>query len=492
MTNQAYAHRITPLTTTRHAIKERNDTNFVKGIQTMFEHITLFDGMSVSFHHHLRNGDYWLNEILLELEKRNIKNITLVASSLFDVHQKIIPLIKNQTITKIYAAYVSKKVGEVISEGYLKDGLVMHTHGYRALMLTHHLVSVDVAFIVASASDKQGNASGSLGKTPCGVLGYAIADAQSAQQVVILSDSIVPVDKPEIHSDWVDVVCEVDSIGDASGIVSGTTQITKDPIGLKIAQLAVDFCEAANIIKENMSFQSGAGGISLAVMDKLHHHLKNKNIKALFASGGTTKLLVDMLEDNTVSQLYDVQCFDLDAIQSLAINKNHKKMSAMEYADITYKDNIANKLDVVFLGATEIDLDFNVNVTTGSDGIIMGGSGGHADVANGAKMTIIVSKLMQSRLSVVVDKVTTISTPSEDIDCFVCEFGLALHPRHQALADHLKKTTNLPIKDIRELYDLAISLTGIPNKIAFADQKIGVSLYRDGSILDELYAIASV
>ena len=40
---------------------------------------------------------------------------------------------------------------------------------------------------------------------------------------------------------------------------------------------------------------------------------------------------------------------------------------------------------MVILSALEIDLDFNVNVITGSDGVMRGASGGHCDVAAGGQ-----------------------------------------------------------------------------------------------------------
>ena len=63
------------------------------------------------------------------------------------------------------------------------------------------------------------------------------------------------------------------------------------------------------------------------------------------------------------------------------------------------KGAVVNNLDVVILGATEIDTNFNVNVTTASDGVIMGGSGGHSDTAAGSKLTIIVTKLAKSKIT---------------------------------------------------------------------------------------------
>ena len=40
-----------------------------------------------------------------------------------------------------------------------------------------------------------------------------------------------------------------------------------------------------------------------------------------------------------------------------------------------------NRSDVAILSALEVDTDFNVNVMTGSDGVIRGASGGHCDTA---------------------------------------------------------------------------------------------------------------
>jgi citrate lyase subunit alpha/citrate CoA-transferase len=51
-------------------------------------------------------------------------------------------------------------------------------------------------------------------------------------------------------------------------------------------------------------------------------------------------------------------------------------MSDSKYAN-PYDEPVVNNLDFVILGATEIDLNFNVNVTTDSYVNIMGGSGGH-------------------------------------------------------------------------------------------------------------------
>ncbi len=143
-------------------------------------------------------------------------------------------------------------------------------------------------------------------------------------------------------------------------------------------------------------------------------------------------------------------------------------------------------LDVVVLGATEIDTDFNVNVLTDSSGNIMGGSGGHSDTAQGAKLTIIVANLLRARLPIVVDKVTTKVTPGETVDVLVTERGIAVNPRRPDLKEALKKT-GLPVFEIAELKAMAEKIAGTPRKVVFTNRVIGLVEYRNGEIIDKVY-----
>ena len=83
---------------------------------------------------------------------------------------------------------------------------------------------------------------------------------------------------------------------------------------------------------------------------------------------------VDMLEAGLFKALFDVQCFDLRAVDSYRRNAAHMAMSASLYANPHNRGAVVNQLHAMIIGATEIDLDFNVNVTTGTDGMIIGGS----------------------------------------------------------------------------------------------------------------------
>lgn len=457
-------------------------------ISSVFDQLGIKDGMTLSFHHHLRNGDGVMNLVLSEIKKRKLKNMILAPSAIFHVHEPMVQLIKNGSITKIYTNYLNGPVAKIIEQGYLKDLLVMDTHGGRPRAIESGELSIDVAFIAASASDKCGHSNGIEGPSACGTLGYAIPDLLYAKQKVIVTDHMVDrIKKIDLDGRYVHMILHVPSIGDTQGIQSGTTKPTRDPIQLKIANNTAQLIEALGYVKKGFRFQTGAGGTSLAVAEDIGHLMKEKNIVGSFASGGITNFLVKMHEEGLFEKLYDVQCFDLEAIKSYQRNKNHLMMSASSYGN-PYDKPIVNELDVVVLGATEIDLDFNVNVTTDSFGHIIGGSGGHSDTAYGAKLTIITTNLMKSRLSMVKKKVRTITTPGETVDVLVTERGIAINPKRQDLINKLSQS-QLPLVKIEDLLQRAHAITGVPKDIEPSGRVIGVVRYRDGSIIDSLYQV---
>lgn len=469
--------------------KEAKPSKVYESIKDLFDKLDLKDGITVSSHHHLRNGDAVLNMMMLELQRRGIKDITLVASSLFPVHKELIPLLEDGTITNIITSYISGDLAKAISKGKLKGKILMQSHGGRARSIIDKDVVIDYTFIAAPSCDPMGNISGVNGEASCGSMGYAIADAIYAKKKIAITDTIVayPNYPSDITEDYVDYILKVDSIGDKNGIVSGTTKVTKDPVGLKIAKDTLKVMKASGLLKDGFSYQSGAGGISLAVTDFLRDYMIKENIKGSFASGGITGYLTDMLEEGLFTSLYDVQCFDLKAIESIKKNANHLRMSGSEYGNPEVSAVVDN-LDVVILGATEIDLDFNVNVITGADGVLMGGSGGHQDTAAGAKMSIIVSKLFSSRLPVIKNRVDVIATPGTTIDVLVTERGIAVNPLRQDLIEKFKEN-GLNVMTIQELKAIADNFMGEPKEIKKKDRIIGYSEYRDGSILDEIHEV---
>ena len=450
----------------------------------------LTDGMTVSFHHHLRNGDYVLNLVLAEIAAMGFKDINVNASSMFDIHEPIFDHVKNGVVTGIETDYVSARIGKHISRGELPKPVIFRTHGGRPSDILRDASPIDVAFIAAPTADTMGNCSGKYGKSACGSLGYAFADAMKAKKVVVVTDNLVPypMTDPSITEDYVDFVVQVDAIGDPRGIVSGTTQMPKDPIALKIAETASRAIEASGLLVDGFSFQTGAGGATLATADYVKRIMIEKGIKGSFALGGITGYMVDMLEAGCFEAIQDVQCFDLKAVESIRTNPRHMEITAAHYADPRGKSTAASNLDVVMLGATQIDTDFNVNVHTDSNGYIMGGSGGHTDVAEEAKLTIIAAPLSRARLSIVVDKVMTVSTPGKTVDMLVTQFGIAVNPNRSELAERLREA-KLNVVDIRDLRAMAVSINGEAKPYErVSDKVVAVVLGRNGEQQDVIYA----
>ena len=472
-------------------INEKQTSNgFVSlsSYEELFNVLNIKDGPTLSFHHHLRNGDFVLNEVLKQIKKRNLKNMALAPSSIFPTNESMVELIENGNITSLSANYANGPVAKAISQGKLKNLFKMYTHGGRPVAIESGELEIDVAILAVPTVDKFGNGTGTIGKSACGSLGYAVSDLKFAKKVVLVTDNIVDkIENPPLDGKYVDYVLKVDAIGDPNGIVSGTTKITKDPVALKIAKLATTLLDELNVIKNGFSMQTGAGGASLAVAHFVKGIMKERNIKGSFACGGITGYYTDMLEEGLFNELYDVQCFDLKAVQSSSKNKNHLLMSGSKYASC-YDDCVVNKLDFVVLGATEIDLDFNVNVTTDSHGVIIGGSGGHSDTAHGANITLITTSLIRSRMPIIKEKVTTVTTPGEDVDVLVTERGIAINPKRTDILEKLKNS-NLPIFTIEELLNIAHEITGKPSKVETSTKPVGVVVYRDGTAIDTIYKI---
>ena len=465
-------------------------SKLVSSLKEAIRESGLKDGMTVSFHHHLRNGDYVLNMVMAEIAALGIRNIKVNASSLFDAHMPLTSHIKNGVVTGISANYIGAGLGKAFSEGIMQAPINFYTHGGRPYSMASGKEKIDVAFIAAPTSDENGNCTGKYGKSACGSLGYAFADAMYANKVVVVTDNLVPypLENYSIPEKDVDLVVKVDAIGDPNGIVSGTTKITRDPVGLVMAANAAKVIEASGLLKDGFAFQTGAGGASLATAKFLKEIMLEKKICGSYGLGGITGYMVDMLNAGCFEKLLDVQCFDLGAVESIRNNEKHHEISAMQYASPAEKGAAVNGLDVVILGATEIDTDFNVNVHTDSNGYIMGGSGGHSDTAAGAKLSMIIAPMFRARLPIVTDRVTCISTPGESIDVLVTQGGIAVNPRRAELRDRLIDA-GLPVIDIHELKAKTERITGAPRKLEKGERVVANIIGREGNLLDQIYNV---
>lgn len=462
-------------------------SKLVSSLEEAIRQSGLRDGMTISFHHHLRNGDYVLNTVMDVIAGMGFHDLTINASSVHEVHAPLVGHIQNGVVTGIETDYMGASVGRHISAGIMDKPVIFRTHGGRPSDIISGKSHIDVAFIAAPTSDNMGNCTGKIGKSACGSLGYAFADAECADKVVVITDNLVPYPFTEfsIPETCVDYVVEMESIGDPKGIVSGTTKITRDPVGLRIADYAAKCIQESGLLKDGFSFQTGAGGSSLAAASYLKEIMLREKIRGSYIMGGITGYMVDLLAAGCFESILDVQCFDLKAVESIRMNPKHREVSGAQYASPTAKSCAVDGLDVVILGATEIDLDFNVNVHTDSDGNIMGGSGGHSDTAAGAKMAMIVAPLVRARIPIVTEHVQCISTPGSTIDVLVTQRGIAVNPARGDLKERFL-AAHLPVVDIRDLYETARQTVGEAVPVQYGDKEVAKVLYRDGSVIDTI------
>lgn len=443
----------------------------------------LKDGMTISTHHHFRNGDLLANQIFDIAKELGVKNLRWFPSASFPCHEYLIKYLEDGTISHIEGS-MNGGLGKFCSEGKMKKTAILRSHGGRYQAIQDGEVKIDIAVIGASCADSFGNANGLTGLSASGLLGFALADSEYASKVIVVTDNLVPFPCVpwQIQGNNVDYTVVVEKVGIPEKIVSGTTEVTKSPDRLLIAELTAKFCDDAGLIQEGFSFQAGAGGTALSIGNFFADIMRKKGIKARFARGGSNKYLVEALEEGLIEYILDGQTFDLDGVRSMRENPNHTWTSPFTSYNYHGKGNFAGMVDIAILGATEVDLNFNANVVTHSDGYLLHGIGGWQNCLF-SKTVILPVPLFRDRIPVIKDEVTTICGPGELIDVIVTERGIAINPLRTDLIEKMKNS-KLPIKTIKELKDEADSICGITEKPKLADEVVAAIKWVDGTVID--------
>jgi len=475
------------------AERERSGNKIVSSLEEAIRLSGLKNGETISFHHHFRDGDYIVCMVIDKLAEMGFKDLVLAASSLSDCHAPLIKHVKNGVIRRIETSGLRGKLADEISRGIMEVPVIFRSHGGRAFAIETGAINIDVAFLGAASCDSFGNANGfdkDKDGVMCGSLGYAKCDAQYAKKTVIITNNLVPYPNmpfgiPEYD---VDYIVKVDEIGDPAGIMKGATRFTTNPKELVIAELAADVIEASGRLVNGFSFQTGTGGASLAVTRFLREKMKARGITAGFALGGITGSIVELYDEGLVKTLLDVQSFDMQAASSLKNNPSHHQISSVYYASPKGEGAAVNQLDVIVLSALEVDVDFNINVLTGNDGIIRGAVGGHQDTAFGASVTIVDCPVTRGRIPCIVDRVDAICTPGNTVDVIVTELGVAVNPLRVDLKEKFLNA-RIPLKSIEELRDIAESMVGKPDPVEHTEKVVGVITYRDGSVIDLIHEV---
>jgi citrate lyase subunit alpha/citrate CoA-transferase len=367
----------------------------------------------------------------------------------------------------------------------MRGTAILRSHGGRYQAVQDGEVHIDIAVLAAPTADPFGNATGDRGPSACGLLGFGLADSEYADKVIVVTDNIVPFPCVpwQIQGQHVDHVVEVDRCGDPSKIVSGTTQITKSPDRLLIAELTARFIRETGIMRDGFSFQAGAGGTALAFAAYLAGYMREAGVKARFIRGGSTKYLVEMLEEGLTDYILDGQTFDLEGVRSMRENPCHVNTSPFTSYNYHGKGNFASMVDAVVLGATEVDVNFNANVNTHSDGRLLHGIGGWQNCLF-SKCAILAVPSFRDRIPVIVDEVTTVTGPGELIDVIVTERGIAINPRRDDLVE-AARGSGLPIRDIHDLKgEVERVCGGKPDRPELGEKVVAVIKWVDGTVID--------
>jgi len=202
----------------------------VKNLREALERAGIKDGMTISTHHHFRDGDALTNMLFDTIHEMGIKNIRWFPSASFPIHAHLIKYLEDGTIHHIEGS-MNGPLGRFASEGKMRGVGVLRSHGGRYQAVQDGEVHIDIAVIAAPTADPFGNATGDRGPAACGLLGFALADSIYADNVIVATDNLVPFPCVpwQIQGNNVDYVVEVPSLGDPSKIVSGTLRVTKVP-----------------------------------------------------------------------------------------------------------------------------------------------------------------------------------------------------------------------------------------------------------------------
>ncbi len=468
----------------------KDGNKVVSNLQEALKKAGLRNGMTISTHHHFRNGDKVANRIFDTVAKMGIKNTRWFPSAAFPCQEPTIKHLESGVIHHIEGS-INGPLGDYCSRGKMKGMGVLRSHGGRYRSIQDGDVHIDIAVIAAPTADSFGNANGLHGPSACGLLGFALGDSQFADKVIVVTDNLVPFPciPWQIHGNFVDFVVTMDDIGDPEKIISGTTRITRSPSRLLIAEYIARFVKEAGIMKDGFSFQAGAGGTALAFVWYLKKFMKEVGVKARFVRGGSTEYLVSLLQEGQTDYILDGQTFDLEGIKSLRDNPNHVDTSPFTSYNYHGKGNFASMLDAVVLGATEIDVHFNANVVTHSDGRLLHGIGGWQDCLF-SKNTILAVPSFRDRLPVILDKVTTLCGPGELIDVVVTERGIAINPLRKDLLKAVKKS-NLPIRQIEDIKTEVEKICGGPPDPPKIDKRKTVAAIQwvDGTFIDMVHKV---
>lgn len=209
-----------------------NGDKRVPDLETALRKCGLRDGMVISSHHHLRDGDRVALMALQAAAKLKVKDLVWFPSASFPSQKDAVELMEVGVIDHIEGS-MNGPLGDYCTQGKMRGMGVLRSHGGRWQAIQDGDVHIDIAVIAAPTADSFGNCDGSHGKSACGSLGFALADSIYADHVIVVTDNLVPFPCVpwQIQGNNVDYVVEVESSVILRGLFPGQPRSLALPIG---------------------------------------------------------------------------------------------------------------------------------------------------------------------------------------------------------------------------------------------------------------------
>ena len=206
-------------------------------------------------------------------------------------------------------------------------------------------------------------------------------------------------------------------------------------------------------------------------------------VRAINVSVGSVGAPVTSIPPSTMNRF-----FTSWAWQNELTNPRHVATSPFNSYNYHGKGFFGTFVDVVVLGATEVDVNFNANVVTHSDGRLLHGIGGWQNCLF-AECTILAVPAVRDRIPVIVDEVTTLTGPGELIDVIVTERGIAINPLRRDLLDAVRGK-DLPMRDIHDIQREVEQICGEkPQRPRRGDKVVAAVKWVDGTVIDSVWQV---
>ncbi|MCD4690414.1 citrate lyase subunit alpha, partial [bacterium] len=120
----------------------------VPDIKTALKEAGIRDGMTISSHHHLRNGDFVANAVFKAAAELGVKDLMWFPSASFPCHKGMIEHMENGVIHHIEGS-MNGPLGAYCSAGKMRGMGVLRSHGGRYQAVQDGDVHIDIAVIAA-------------------------------------------------------------------------------------------------------------------------------------------------------------------------------------------------------------------------------------------------------------------------------------------------------------------------------------------------------